>query len=51
VWLPKDTLGIAEEEVTACKESGVDASLKNTVMNEKGKVDVTGAPPDLIPEE
>jgi len=51
VWLPKDTLGISEEEVTACKESGVDASLKDAVMNEKGNVDVTGPPPDLIPEE
>jgi hypothetical protein len=51
VWLPKDTLGIAEEEVQACQGSGVDASLKNAVMNEQGKVNVTGPPPDSIRSE
>jgi hypothetical protein len=50
VWLPKDTLGIAEEEVAACKELGVHASSKRAVMK-NGKVDIIGPPPDLILEE
>jgi len=51
VWLPRDTLGIAEEEVKACRDMGVEASLKDGVMNEKGKVDISGVPPDLVREE
>ncbi|KAF8221509.1 DUF221-domain-containing protein [Tricholoma matsutake] len=51
VWLPKDTLGLGEEEVVACMDAGVDASVKDAVMNEKGKVDIIGVPPDLIRED
>jgi len=48
VWLPRDSLGLAEEEEKACQEAGVDASVgPDAVMNEKGKVDVTGPPPDI----
>jgi hypothetical protein len=50
VWLPKDTLGLGEEEVRACNDVGVDASVKDAVMNEKGKVDINGMPPDAIRE-
>jgi len=51
VWLPKDTLGLGQDEVRACADVGVDASTKNAVMNDKGKVDISGGPPDLIREE
>jgi hypothetical protein len=48
VWLPRDSLGLAEEEQKACREAGVDASVgPDAVMDEKGKVDVTGPPPDI----
>jgi len=48
IWLPLDPLGLAEEEERACQEAGVDASVgPDAVMNEKGKVDVTGPPPDV----
>lgn len=48
VWLPKDTLGLGEEEARACTEFGVEASTKDAFMNEKGKVDITGVPPDMV---
>ncbi|KAJ7664278.1 hypothetical protein B0H17DRAFT_991245 [Mycena rosella] len=48
VWLPRDRLGLAEEEERACREAGVDVSLRDAEMNEKGKVDITGPPPDLV---
>ncbi|KAF8068760.1 hypothetical protein FPV67DRAFT_1088897 [Lyophyllum atratum] len=51
VWLPRDRLGVAEEEGRACREAGVDVSMADAEMNEKGKVDIRGAPPDLIKEE
>ncbi|KAG6840700.1 hypothetical protein C0991_005003 [Blastosporella zonata] len=46
VWLPKDSFGLAEEEERACKEAGVDASTDDAQINEKGKVDISGAPPN-----
>ncbi|KAJ6595767.1 hypothetical protein DFH09DRAFT_1135552 [Mycena vulgaris] len=48
VWFPRDRLGLAEEEERGCREAGVDVSLKDAEMNEKGKVDITGPPPDLV---
>ncbi|KAJ6538712.1 hypothetical protein B0H10DRAFT_2448676 [Mycena sp. CBHHK59/15] len=48
VWFPRDRLGLAEEELRACREAGVDCSTKDAEMNEKGKVDISGAPPDLV---
>ncbi|KAG6889443.1 hypothetical protein C0992_005163 [Termitomyces sp. T32_za158] len=45
IWLPKDT-GLAEEEERACKNVGIDASYEHAHMDEKGKVDIDGAPPD-----
>ncbi|KAF8882504.1 hypothetical protein CPB84DRAFT_1838177 [Gymnopilus junonius] len=48
VWIPKDSLGLAEREKKGCRERGVKVSDRNAVMNESGKVDVTGYPPDLI---
>lgn len=51
VWIPKDTLGLGEEEERACQEAGVDVSVSNATMNEKGKVAISGAPPDLVQED
>ncbi|KAJ7100262.1 hypothetical protein B0H15DRAFT_936877 [Mycena belliarum] len=48
VWFPRDRLGLAEEELRACRAAGVDASDKDAELNEKGKVDISGAPPDLV---
>jgi hypothetical protein len=48
VWFPHDRLGLAEEEERGCREAGVDVSVKDAEMNEKGKVDISGAPPDLV---
>ncbi|KAJ7512679.1 hypothetical protein B0H11DRAFT_1897989 [Mycena galericulata] len=48
VWFPRDRLGLGEEEERACREVGVNASLKDAEMNEKGKVDISGPPPDLV---
>ncbi|KAF9458987.1 hypothetical protein BDZ94DRAFT_1269342 [Collybia nuda] len=51
VWVPVDTLGMSKEEERACQEAGVDVSSKDAVMNEKGKVDIQGIPPDLIRDD
>ncbi|KAJ7359243.1 hypothetical protein DFH08DRAFT_769128 [Mycena albidolilacea] len=48
VWFPRDRLGLAEEEERGCREAGVECSVKDAEMNEKGKVDIVGAPPDLV---
>ncbi|KIK55038.1 hypothetical protein GYMLUDRAFT_249051 [Collybiopsis luxurians FD-317 M1] len=52
VWIPKDQLGLAEEEERACLEKGIDVSTRDAEMNEKGKVELTGdgQPPDLVRE-
>ncbi|KAJ7064856.1 hypothetical protein C8F01DRAFT_777426 [Mycena amicta] len=48
VWFPRDRLGLGEEEERACEAAGVSVSMKDAEMNEKGKVDISGAPPDLV---
>ena len=48
VWLPKDTLGLTEEEVRGCEEAGVKVSYVDARLNETGKVDIDGGPPDMI---
>jgi hypothetical protein len=50
VWLPLDPLGLVKEEVKANREAGVDVAAQDAVMNEKGKVDILGPPPDAIQE-
>ncbi|KAG8894679.1 hypothetical protein FRB99_001053, partial [Tulasnella sp. 403] len=45
IWLPQDTLGLAESEAQALQADGVDVSLEHAVMNEKGKVTIDGRPP------
>lgn len=47
IWLPNDALGLAEVEQRGCQEAGVDASVgPNATMDDNGKVDVTGSPPE-----
>ena len=48
VWVPKDTLGLTEEEVRGCEEAKVRVSFVNANLDETGKVDIDGGPPDLI---
>ena len=48
VWIPKDTLGLTEEEVRSCKEARVRVGYGNAKLDETGKVDINGGPPDLI---
>lgn len=45
VWLPKDVLGLAEEEEKALREAGILVSLDGAKMDSKGHVDISGAPP------
>ncbi|KAK2462387.1 hypothetical protein APHAL10511_005693 [Amanita phalloides] len=48
IWLPRDALGMAGAEEKACREAGVDASVgPDATMDKKGKVDVTGFPPEM----
>ena len=50
VWLPRDEHGLVAGEQRACTEAGVDVSDRNAQMDAKGKVDITGGPPDLVGE-
>lgn len=45
VWIPTDELGLSQREVEETRKAGVDVSSRDTVMNHKGNVDVSGAPP------
>ena len=47
VWIPQDELGLAGEEEKACREAGVRVSTRDAAMDEKGKVSISGAPPDV----
>lgn len=51
VWIPRDLLGLAEEEEKACRDAGVDVSARDAEMNEKGHVDISGPPPDMFLED
>ncbi|KAJ8482889.1 hypothetical protein ONZ45_g14798 [Pleurotus djamor] len=51
VWIPRDTLGLSKDEVEGCRAAGVDAESRDAEMNEKGKVDVSGSPPDEVRQE
>ncbi|KAH9478520.1 hypothetical protein JR316_0008975 [Psilocybe cubensis] len=48
VWIPRDALGLWREEERGCEQAGVRVSERHAVMDEKGKVDVDGGPPDLL---
>jgi len=47
VWIPQDALGLAGGEENECREAGVTVSTRNAAMDEKGKVSISGAPPDV----
>ena len=46
VWLPNDAHGLAQEEGQARRDAGIVASRDNAMMDKKGKVHVSGRPPD-----
>lgn len=48
VWIPKDTLGLTEEEVRGCVDAKVRVSFVNAELDETSKVGIDGGPPDLI---
>jgi len=43
IWIPRDALGMSEEEVRGCKEMGLSVSVEGATMNVMGKVDVPSA--------
>jgi hypothetical protein len=45
VWLPRDPLGLAQAEEKELKGQGIEVSTENTVLDEKGHVDLRGPPP------
>ncbi|GAA5981751.1 hypothetical protein JCM10908_004590 [Rhodotorula pacifica] len=45
VWIPQDPAGLYRDEVEATQAAGVDVSCEGATMNEKGKVDISRAPP------
>ncbi len=49
VWIPKDALGLSEEEVNRCENMGISATTQGAFMTREGKVDVPTA--DDVPEE
>ncbi|PPQ92296.1 hypothetical protein CVT25_008893, partial [Psilocybe cyanescens] len=48
VWIPRDAHGLWKEEERGCEEQGVRVSERHAVMDAKGKVDVSGGPPDMV---
>ncbi|KAK4056830.1 phosphate metabolism protein 7 [Microbotryomycetes sp. JL221] len=45
VWIPEDHYGYSKAEVQATRSAGVDASSDGARMDDKGKTDVSRAPP------
>ncbi|KAL1946280.1 hypothetical protein VTO73DRAFT_15407 [Trametes versicolor] len=48
IWLPRDTLGLAEAEERSMRAAGIEASSQNATMDAEGHVDVTGPPPSAV---
>ncbi|KAG9019793.1 hypothetical protein FRB90_007936 [Tulasnella sp. 427] len=49
IWIPRDEFGLAEAEAKAMMAEGIDVSMKDAEMNEKGKINIDGRPPnDMI---
>lgn len=46
IWIPRDELGLGEEEERVCRERGVEASTKGAVMDGKGHVEISQPPPE-----
>ncbi|KAG8853288.1 hypothetical protein FRB96_008373 [Tulasnella sp. 330] len=47
IWLPRDTLGLADSEVRNLEANGIDASTQHADINEKGKITIDGRPPEM----
>ncbi|GAA5869649.1 hypothetical protein JCM8547_005096 [Rhodosporidiobolus lusitaniae] len=45
VWVPQDQTELYKDEVDGTRAAGVDVSSEGAVMNEKGQVDISRAPP------
>jgi hypothetical protein len=48
VWIPRDVLGGYVVEERECREAGVRVGHERADMDEKGRVGVSGGPPDLV---
>ena len=46
LWLPKDSLGLCEAEIEANASAGVESTCKGATLSHKGRVRVSGPPPD-----
>jgi hypothetical protein len=51
VWLPVDTLGLVHQEAAAIRALKIDVSTDGAKMNEKGHIDISSAPPDLLDDD
>lgn len=51
IWLPRDSLGLAEQEVRENQKLGIEASFEHAHMDEKGHVDIDGHPPGMLQNE
>jgi len=45
IWIPTDTLGLANEEVEDLRQKQILVSTADATMNAKGQVDIQGSPP------
>ncbi|WWC85304.1 uncharacterized protein L201_000166 [Kwoniella dendrophila CBS 6074] len=48
IWLPQDELGLCQAEIDRNEKEGVRSSSKGAWLNEKGKVQISGPPPDDV---
>jgi len=48
IWLPHDSLGLAQSQVEALREAGVEASTENATIDDKGNTDIQGHPPGMM---
>ena len=48
VWIPRDVLGGYVVEERECRDEGVRVGHERADMDEKGRVGVSGGPPDLV---
>ncbi|KAJ9093395.1 hypothetical protein QFC21_006425 [Naganishia friedmannii] len=46
IWLPEDELGLAAAEIKDNMSIGIMSTSKDAVLNNKGKVEIFGPPPD-----
>ncbi|KZT65313.1 DUF221-domain-containing protein [Daedalea quercina L-15889] len=45
IWLPRDPLGLCDAEEAAIRERGIRVASEDARMDDKGHVDISGAPP------